>query len=450
MATAEDPASVLDQFVYDAANLPAEIMHMMDEIQAKDSELHKYQSAINSRDAQIQKNIKTNGVNHQHPKEVEYSEQIKKNYEQIATLQDQKIAMSEKACVLLDQQLKRLDTAVRQLQNDGQLGDGPLPSVFNRKTEQTKSLVDIPANMPLGPASFNQLNASARQANSQIDALRQLERNRQAVQNAAISSSQQRSSAPATPAAMLQQQQKQREREASLGAENKRRKLGNPLAGANIPAQPSNLRQSSLGPGTPKAGTPTGTSASRAGSVPRTSATVQGNNAALKKSALSQKLPNQTITKLKNKHTKHARLSSAGRRKAGSPSTRGGRAGTANSEGDESVLSSADASETDASQSRARKGQKKRKEKENVDVEMVDGDGEEEEDENRYCFCNEKSYGEMVGCENDDCKYQWFHTGCLHMKKMPEEDEVWFCPECRDKPEIIAKMQKAAKKAGRK
>ncbi|RMZ75445.1 hypothetical protein DV737_g5291, partial [Chaetothyriales sp. CBS 132003] len=334
MAAAEDPAAVLDQFVYDAANLPAEIMHMMDEIQAKDSELNKYQSAINSRDSQIQKMIKSNGVLEKHPKEVEYSEQIKKNYEQIAELQNQKVVLSERASVILDQQLKKLDTAIRQLQNDGQLTDVPLPSIFNRKAEQPKALMDIPTTVPLGPTPYSALNASAHRLNTQI--------------------------------------------------------------------QPSNLRQSSLGPGTPKAGTPTagGPTTSRAGSVPRTLTAPQQGNSMLKKSGLSHKVLNQHVTKLKNKHTKHARLSSAHRKATGSPSVRGARAGTATSEGDDSVLSSADASDTDASQSLVRRGQKKRKDKGNAD--------------------------------NDDCRYQWFHTGCLHMKKVPEEDEVWFCPECVD------------------
>ena len=448
MANAEDCASVLDQFIYDAANLPAEIMHMMDEIQAKDTELQKYQSAVNSRDGQIQKTIKTSGVLEKHLKEAEYSEQVKKNYEQITDLQHQKVSLSEKACALLDQQLKRLDTAIRHLQNDGQLVDASLPSSFNRKAEQNKPLMDIPTNMPLNPASYSALNASAHRLNAHMSSVRTEQLRQQ--HNPALNTNTQRSSAPVTPALVLQQQQKQREREGSLGADNKRRKLGNPLAGANLPSQPSNLRQSSLGPGTPKAGTPTGAAGSRAGSVPRTSAAPQQVSGALKKSALSQKVMNNQVTKLKNKHTKHARLSSAGRKKAGSPSIRGGRAGTATSEGDESILSSADASETDASQGRARRGQKKRKEKENVEVEMADEEEHEDEDENRYCFCNEKSYGEMVGCENDDCKYQWFHTGCLHMKKVPDEDEVWYCPECREKPEIKAKIQKLEKKAGRK
>ena len=71
-----------------------------------------------------------------------------------------------------------------------------------------------------------------------------------------------------------------------------------------------------------------------------------------------------------------------------------------------------------------------------------DEEEHEDENENRYCFCNEKGFGHMVGCENDDCKYRWFHAGCLHMRKVLVEDEVWYCPECREKAEIKGKIEK--------
>jgi inhibitor of growth protein 3 len=447
MAAPEDCASVLEQFIHDAANLPAEISHMMEEIQAKDAEMQKYQSSINSKDASLQKNIKVNGVLHAHPKEAEYAEQVNKNYELMFSLQNQKVQLSERACNILDRQIKRLDTRIRELASDGQLSADGLPSIFNRKAE--KSFMDVNHNLPLQAASISALNASAHRINAQ-SVVGAPPPQRPSVQTVLTNAIPQRSSAPATPAAV--QAQRQREREHSLGADNKRRKLGNPLAGANLPAQPSNLRQSSIGPGTPKAGTPTATTASRAGSVPRTSAAPQSATAAPKKSALSKKpLSNQQINKVKNK--KHARLSSATRKKGQSPSVRGGRAGTAASEED-SGLTSADASETDASQSRARRGQKKKQQqqavKEEVDVDMEEGEGGDDDmddnDEGLYCYCQKQSYGEMVGCENGSCPYQWFHIGCINMKELPADDEDWYCPECRQKDEVKEKLRIKAPK----
>ncbi|KAI9875017.1 MAG: Histone acetyltransferase complex subunit, partial [Watsoniomyces obsoletus] len=219
------------------------------------------------------------------------------------------------------------------------------------------------------------LNANAHRLNAHTTVTLQQPQPRQLSQIASLNPAPQRSSAPATPASALQQQ-RPREREHSLGADRKR-KLG-ALAGANLPAQPSNLRQSSLGPGTPKAGTPTATTVSRAGSVPRATTATPYQSAmvaAPKKNTLSKKAMVGNLNKLKNKHTK--RVSLDGRKKGQSPSVRSGRGGTVASEGDDSVLSSADASETDASQSRSRGGRKK-KVKQEVEI-AEDGDHEDEE-----------------------------------------------------------------------
>ncbi|XP_051133094.1 PHD finger protein ING1 isoform X2 [Andrographis paniculata] len=45
-----------------------------------------------------------------------------------------------------------------------------------------------------------------------------------------------------------------------------------------------------------------------------------------------------------------------------------------------------------------------------------------------YCFCNQVSYGEMVACDNPDCKIEWFHYGCVGLKEQPKGK--WYCSEC--------------------
>ena len=46
-----------------------------------------------------------------------------------------------------------------------------------------------------------------------------------------------------------------------------------------------------------------------------------------------------------------------------------------------------------------------------------------------YCFCKGKEAGEMIMCDNKNCIIQWFHTTCLHIRKV--QNGKWFCPECR-------------------
>jgi inhibitor of growth protein 3 len=457
MASTEDPATVLEQFMHDAANLPAEICHMMEEIQAKDREMQKYQSVINAKDGSLQRHLKLNGSLSAHPKEKEHSEAILKNYDLSQEMQNQKIALSDKACVLLDRQVKLLDMKIRELQNDGQLLDGPpIPSIFNRKSAHPDSsrgfFADLnpQAHQPLQTTSVNAAasglhsSLSAHRLNSQhhlSPSVPQSASSRLSQLSASANSHlHPRNSAPATPASsahqLQQQAPSQRQREASAGAiDHKKRRLNLGV----LPTQSSTLRQSSLGPGTPKAGTPTG-GASRAGSAGPRSAV--GQTAAAKKSAgIAKKMVphHQQISKLKGKPSK--RLAGT-KRKGMSPSVR-----SRNNTGDEedAVLSSAEPSDTDASTtSRFRRGTGGRtstnksagsENEEDIDVEMGEGEEaeEEQEDDRKYCFCQQVSFGEMVGCENDKCPYEWFHLGCVGLKEAPKDQDVWYCPECRPK-----------------
>lgn len=57
----------------------------------------------------------------------------------------------------------------------------------------------------------------------------------------------------------------------------------------------------------------------------------------------------------------------------------------------------------------------------------ADTGGNEEENE-LYCFCQRVSFGAMVGCDNNDCKYEWFHYECVGLKEPPKGK--WYCSDC--------------------
>jgi hypothetical protein len=46
-----------------------------------------------------------------------------------------------------------------------------------------------------------------------------------------------------------------------------------------------------------------------------------------------------------------------------------------------------------------------------------------------YCYCNQVSYGEMVGCDGDDCKREWFHLPCTGLATLPRGK--WYCDDCK-------------------
>ncbi|KAA1064940.1 hypothetical protein PGT21_050064 [Puccinia graminis f. sp. tritici] len=64
--------------------------------------------------------------------------------------------------------------------------------------------------------------------------------------------------------------------------------------------------------------------------------------------------------------------------------------------------------------------------------EEAEGDEGEEsnagDDTTLYCFCQKVSYGEMIGCDNKTCQYEWFHVSCLGLKETPIGK--WYCPQC--------------------
>ncbi|PGH08688.1 hypothetical protein AJ80_07809 [Polytolypa hystricis UAMH7299] len=434
MAQTEDCSMVLEQFVHDVANLPAEINHLMEEIQAKDKTIQECRTLINSRDNSLQKFIKMNGSHTPNPKEESYSKTIVQNMDRCQTLQDEKILLSEKACLLLDRHIKRLDVKIRHLQRDGLLSDDPpIPSLFNTNKNQPQALKQsfndsTPAETtypsPLNPTSGNailQFNIAQRLNN-------QTGRPASAA-GIAASQANTRNSAPATPASAALHLQ-QRHRESSAGAaENKRRRLNASLG--TLPAASSNLRQSSLGPGTPKPGTPGATRAGSAG--PRASSTV-------KKATTKKVAPHQQVRKLKANTTTgkpskrspsgNGRLkpvsgntSTASRKKSPASTT-----GVPDEEEDDSVLSSAEVSDvenTNISSSR-RQQQAARDSDEDVEEEEDDEGGE---DTKTYCTCRSVSHGDMVACDNDNCPYEWFHWKCVGLTREPLG--TWYCEECR-------------------
>lgn len=72
--------------------------------------------------------------------------------------------------------------------------------------------------------------------------------------------------------------------------------------------------------------------------------------------------------------------------------------------------------------------------------------GAEGEDE-IYCICRQVSFGNMVGCDNPECKIEWFHYGCVGLKEPPDPKSSWYCPDCTR--EMEKKGIKDTKRRGR-
>lgn len=63
---------------------------------------------------------------------------------------------------------------------------------------------------------------------------------------------------------------------------------------------------------------------------------------------------------------------------------------------------------------------------------LVSGSGSRYGDdlEPTYCICEQKSYGDMIACDNDLCPLEWCHFECVSVSGKPKGK--WYCPFCRE------------------
>ncbi|KAF2224821.1 hypothetical protein BDZ85DRAFT_294682 [Elsinoe ampelina] len=419
MATIDDAATVLEQFTHDVANLPAEIAHLLEEIKAKDEIIMQCKDHITSRDAALQRHVKQNGSHVKHPKEEIFTKAITDSFDRMEALQKEKIALSEKAMVVLERQIKRFDVKLRDLQATDQFPRDPsLPSLLHPSAGNAVPPLSG-VSTPLQSMSVNSAQGGTNVANAAI---------------ARLAGTARTASGTASPNPLLVQSHLnvpaagRSPRETSADA-SKRRRLNASLG--SLPTASSNLRQTSTGPAaTPKPGTPGPTSRAgsaqpskpaqarkapgqKKGSLPSTSATSAAGRKRLRTSIMPSKKGDR-------------RRQLAGRSGRGSPS-----ASPTPSDSHASVSPTPSAQPSEAG-TKARGAVKQKVEPTSDDEDVTQVEAGEEDDTEVYCSCQRTSFGDMIGCDNLDCKYQWFHWSCVGLKETPEGE--WLCPFCKKLP----------------
>ena len=403
------------------ANIPAEITHLLEEIQAKDLQIQAFKDEINKRDAQLQKWVRMNGGHVLNPKEEAFSKTINDCYDKCEILQAEKCGLSEKAMIVLDRQVKRLDIGLRGLTQSEQFpvdwagptllsGSGNVTGV---NTPATGGGGAVHSGMPLQAMSNNIATSGGAPNVANAAQIR-------IAQSTGVVPSRGNASGSQTPTAIPRTQ-----REGSSEA-NKRRKLNASLG--TLPAASSNLRQSSLGPGTPRAGTP-GTAAansSRAGSAQPA-----------RPGGVQKKAPSTGLSrKVAPPPSKKGNIGNGRVRASGTSKKGDRRRQLARDRNTPSTNASGSGSEDDDSNSPSPSS---------IVRNQGDGAGDKPEeddgdDDQIYCICQKVSFGDMVGCDNDNCEYQWFHYKCVGVTEEPVGE--WLCPSCRVLPRSKLKITK--------
>lgn len=300
--------------------------------------------------------------------------------------------------------MKRLDVKIRDIVSDGQFDNEGMPTLLKDSPNNlvgVASSVNTGTNTPLQPLSIN--TGGNGPANLTSATIAQLSRavGGSRMGNPVMAGMQAHPILNPSHLANVQSGMSlnlnRTNREMSGGPEKRRRPDGHLLG--PLPRHPSNLaRQASLGPGTPKVATPGG---SRAGSA--------GPRPAKKGLGTKRPDPRRPLKKVgkaglqKNKSRRITGLSRA------SPSTTGEDSG-ASDDGSEDENGSFQGAEAD----------------DGMDVD------EEGADDTKYCYCHKVSYGDMVACDNANCKGQWFHWDCAGLISEPPGE--WLCRDCAKLP----------------
>ncbi|TKA31606.1 hypothetical protein B0A50_01683, partial [Salinomyces thailandicus] len=424
-APVEDAATLLETFTHDIASLPPELSHLLAEIQHKDTQIGAFREDIAKRDAQLQKWVRVNGGHVRNPKEEGLVKQCEAFFDRCELLQAEKEGLSAKALLVLERGIRRLDVGLR-----GLAAREEFPADWNGPS--LLSNAGTGANTPVGSGGGGGNGGGG------VGALRDLSGNIAAsgagaggpnIANAAQMRLQQSSATAAARAAGQQtptsQASARGQREGSADS-SKRRRL-NPSLG-NLPAASSHLRQSSLGPGTPNS--TSHQPQSRAGSAqpPRSSTTATNTAPNPKKTTgppphHGKKLAPPGATANPKKRIRTTTHKKADRRRhlardrdRATPSTNPSNA----SDSDDRTSLSPTPSTLPRSQNDGTSGPgpptttanttgtdhasaHHRKVSRGGGGEHDDEDDyEEENDDQLYCYCQRVSFGDMVGCDNDD------------------------------------------------
>ncbi|XP_009994316.1 PREDICTED: inhibitor of growth protein 2 [Chaetura pelagica] len=94
---------------------------------------------------------------------------------------------------------------------------------------------------------------------------------------------------------------------------------------------------------------------------------------------------------------------------------------------------------------RSKSSKKKKRSKAKQEREVSPAEFAIDPNEPTYCLCNQVSYGEMIGCDNEQCPIEWFHFSCVGLTYKPKGK--WYCPKCRgDNEKTMDKCTDKSKK----
>ncbi|KIM25652.1 hypothetical protein M408DRAFT_17196 [Serendipita vermifera MAFF 305830] len=391
MASAGEEAAVIAQeFVTSLDNVPAEVQFLLAEMRERESKILELQNRLGPRAAQYIRHASKNSLNE---KDAQMFDKIQTDFERISALSDEKVELAKKLKRLLTKHANRLQVELGRITHPGEYTRSAIPYATPTVPISTHHL---PA-LPTIAATPMTLNPVVRTPMTGVLAT---------MQSDSISTAASVNAAPPAVAPVPTVLEP----------------TGTSVSAAPSPASAPATKRRRLNSTAPAAPSAPGTPAATRPAAPRTS----GNTTAVASNLapITPSVPGTPSTS----RPRRAASATVVNTSPSAPTTAaaGGQKNATERNMSESTVSSA----TTGTEAGGNGDDK--------DEEMADpgsastGEGEGDNDDGPYCVCQEKSYGEMIGCDNGaDCPYQWFHVACVHVQKpLPN---TWYCDHCTKK-----------------
>ncbi|KAG8869322.1 Histone acetyltransferase complex subunit [Serendipita sp. 405] len=371
----EEAAVIAQEFIISLDNVPAEVQFLLAEMRERECRITELQNRIQPRAAQYIRHASKGSISE---KDTQTLDRITADYDAITTLSEEKVEMAHRLKDLLIKHTNRLQVELGRITNPGE----PISRTILAPIPTVARAGSYPAISQPEPLVYS--GASRTPLASVVSALKADEAGVSAGTSSTVTT-------PAAPVPIVVEPPTAPVSAAPSPASappTKRRRI--------VAAQPSASVQPAA---VPAASTP---SAPRA-AAPRTTTA---------STTLAPAAPSVPGTPASTRPRRTATAAATNISPTPAPASR--------NMSESTTVSSATTGGEDKDEEMAEAG-------------SSPGENDPDDpDDGPYCVCQEKSYGEMIGCDNGaDCPYQWFHVACVHVQKpLPN---TWFCDYCTKK-----------------
>ncbi|RKO99756.1 hypothetical protein CXG81DRAFT_14080, partial [Caulochytrium protostelioides] len=122
-----DAPTLLEEYLQSIDNIPAELAHLLHELEEHDREFHQLRSQINQEDLSLRRLVKHSAILDGMPDGIALFDTVQRRYEDAMALADEKIQLAQKPLELIERHLARLNAEMRRMVEMAEKTGTPVP-----------------------------------------------------------------------------------------------------------------------------------------------------------------------------------------------------------------------------------------------------------------------------------------------------------------------------------